>query len=93
MKPQIGLQGPTLADVRECYEDSCGVSGCIDFSHNDILNDTKFDRIQMDKFVNVESHGILRETQSSAGIISNEQLILLPYQVHGFSLRSRNWGS
>ena len=93
-KPQIGLQGPTMADARELYEDRCPAKGyqCMEQSHNSLLDDTVFDKLQMDRFLNVESRGMFLESRGMSPVLTEDQLILLPYRVHGFSLRSRQWG-
>lgn len=93
-KPQIGLQGATRADEREVYEDRCPaeLDPCLRMDHNSLVNDTEFDKLQMDRFLNVESNGRFLDSRSVSQILSEDQLILLPYRVHGFSLRSRKWG-
>lgn len=92
-KPQIGLQGATRADEREVYEDRCPaeLDPCLRMDHNSLVNDTEFDKLQMDRFLNVESNGRFLDSRSVSQILSEDQLILLPYRVHGFSLRSRKW--
>lgn len=60
--------------------------------HNSIVDDTEFDKLQMDRFLNIESHGIFLESRGVSQLLTEDQLILLPYCVHGFSLRSRKWG-
>ena len=60
--------------------------------HNHLVNDTNFDKLQMDRFLNVESRGMFLESRGGSQILTEDQLILLPYRVHGFSLRSRKWG-
>lgn len=62
------------------------------WDHNAVFDDTIFDKLQMDRFLNVESHGMFVESRDGSQTLSKDQLILLPYLVHGFSLRSRNWG-
>lgn len=94
-KPQIGIQGATRADVREVYQDRCPpdeeLTQCGKLDHNGLVDDTEFDRLQMDRFLNVESHGIFLESRGDSQILTEDQLILLPYRVQGFSLRSRKW--
>ena len=93
-KPQIGIQGATRADVRELYQDRCSPEGkyqCTKLSHNRLVDDTEFDRRQMDRFLNVESRGIFLESRGDSQVLTADQLILLPYRVQGFSLRSRKW--
>ena len=46
----------------------------------------------MDRFLGTESHGMFLESRGVSQNLTEEQLILLPFRVHGFSLRSRNWG-
>ena len=93
-RPQIGLQGPTRADARELYEDHCAANGyqCLEQTHNSLVDDTEFDKLQMDRFLNVESRGKFLESREISPVLTEDQLILLPYRVHGFSLRSRQWG-
>ena len=93
-KPQIGLQGPTRADARELYEDWCPANGpqCMEQLHNSLVDDTEVDKLQMDRFLNVESRGMFLESRGVSPVLTEDQLILLPYRVQGFSLRSRQWG-
>ena len=93
-KPQIGPQGATTADYREVYEDYCPVHKiqCLRTDHNNLVDDTEFDKLRMDRFLNNESHGIFLESRTVSQTLTEDQLILLPYRVHGFSLRSRKWG-
>ena len=93
-RPQIGLQGPTRADARELYEDLCPANGhqCMEEDHNSLIDDTEFDKLQMDRFLNVESRGMFLESRGISPVLTEDQLILLPYRVHGFSLRNRQWG-
>lgn len=92
-KPQIGLKGATRADEREVYEDRCASDEdqCLKVDHNSLVDDTKFDKLQMDRFLNVESHGMFLESRGVSQVLSEDQMILLPYRVQGFSLRSRKW--
>ncbi len=85
----------TRADERELYEDECAANGeqCLRRSHNGLLDDTEFDKLQMDKFLAVDSHGMFLESRGISQTLNEDQLILLPYRVHGFSLRSRKWGT
>lgn len=55
-KPQIGLQGATRTDIREVYEDhgqTLKVS-VPESDRNSLIDDTEFDRLQMDRFLNIE---------------------------------------
>lgn len=92
-KPQIGLQGATRADEREIYEDRCTLDEglCLRNDHNALVDDTIFDKLQMDRFLNVESHGMFLESRGESQILNEDQMVLLPFRVHGFSLRSRKW--
>ena len=95
-KPQIGIQGATRADVREVYQDRCladeeETTQCGKLDHNSLVDDTEFDRRQMDRFLNAESREIFLEPRDDSQILTEDQLILLPYRVQGFSLRSRKW--
>lgn len=84
----------TRADEREVYEDRCpaDTDQCLKMDHNNLVVDTEFDKTQMDRFLNVESHRMFLESRRVSQTLTEDQLILLPYRVHGFSLRSRNWG-
>lgn len=77
------------------YEDRCASDEdqCLKVDHNSLVDDTKFDKLQMDRFLNVESHGMFLESRGVSQVLSEDQMILLPYRVQGFSLRSRKWGS
>ena len=92
-KPQIGLQGATRSDEREVYEDRCAADEdqCLEMNHNSLVDDTEFDKLQMDRYLNIESHGMFLESRGISQILTEDQLILLPYRVQGFSLRSRKW--
>lgn len=81
-----------MSDCRETYEDRCLEDGCLQLFHNRIINDTIFDDFRTDNFVNTEAEGLLLESSYIDQPLSEDQLILLPYGVHGFSLRSRRWG-
>lgn len=91
-RPQLGLMESSLSDCRETYEDCCVDWECLRKSHNRILDDTKFDDFRTDNFVNAQAEGLLLESSYSDQTLSEDQLILLPHGVHGFSLRSRRWG-
>ena len=77
------------------YQDRCPAdeeeTQCEKLAHNGLVDDTEFDRRQMDRFLNVESRGIFLESRGDSQILTEDQLILLPYRVQGFSLRSRKW--
>ena len=98
-KPQLGIQGATRADVRELYEQRRSretdeeeeEDQREDLGHSGLVDDTEFDRRQMDRFLNVESRGKFLESRADSQTLTEDQLILLPYRVQGFSLRSRKW--
>ena len=92
-RPQLGIRGNSSADGRELYDDICSAKRCMLEDHNCILDDTKFDILRRDRFVNAASSEFLHKTHQSTENLSEVQLILLPYCVHGFSLRNRKWGS
>ena len=78
------------------YQDRCPAdeeetTQCGKLDHNGLVDDTEFDRREMDRFLNVESRGIFLESRGDSQILTEDQLILLPYRVQGFSLRSRKW--
>ena len=64
-EPLIGLQGAMRADARELYEDSCPANQdqCLQLSHNSLINDTEFDKLQMDQYLTFESRGISLESR------------------------------
>lgn len=76
------------------YEDNCPANEkqCLHISDNSLVDDREFDKLQMDRFLNVDSRGMFLESRGSSQTLTKDQLILLPYRVHGFSLRSRKWG-
>lgn len=77
------------------YEDICSAevkNPCLQIDHNGLVVDTLFDKLRMDRFLNVESHGMFLESRGVSHNLTEDQLILLPYRVNGFSLRSRKWG-
>lgn len=90
-KPQIGIQGATRTDIREVYEDYDQTRTFLglETDRSSVIDDTEFDRLQM---VNFESRGMFRESRGILQVLTNDQLIILPCRVHGFSLRSRKWG-
>ena len=92
-RPELGLDGKAWPDVRETYEDRCNGDECMLWCHNRILNDTILDIDRSRRFVNAETDGLLLENAYREKALSEDQLILLPYCVHGFSLRSRKWGT
>ena len=80
-KPQIGIQGATRTDVREVYEDRCQAdfeerARCRRLDHNRLVDDTEFDRRQMDRFLNAESRGIFLEPRDDSQILTEDQLII-----------------
>ena len=95
-KPQIGLRGVTKADEREVYQDRCtpdGARQCLRWDHNALIDDTEFDKRQTDRFLNVGSHGMFLESRGGPQTLNDDQLLLLPFRVQGFSLRTRKWGA
>ena len=92
LKPEIGIQGPKYSDRRELYEDRCVGAQCFQETHNWIVDDEVFDESRRDHYINVESKQTLQETRHSNQAWTADQLILLPFRVPGFSLRTRRWG-
>ena len=88
----MGIEVSSYPDPREIYEDKCSDKKCNTWAHNAIRVDTTFDDLRSENFTNSDSNGMLLEKSHKALPLSEDQLILLPYRVHGFSLRSRNWG-
>lgn len=91
-KPKIGIESPKWPDIRELYEDRCVDGQCLQEHHNWILDDVVFDEVRRDHYINIESKQILQETQHSSQAWTPDQLILLPFRVPAFSLRTRRWG-
>lgn len=91
-RPQLGLAESSLSDCREMYGDRCTEDECLKLRHNRIADDTKLDDFRTDTYVNAEAEGLLLEGSYADQPLSEDQLILLPHGVHGFSLRSRRWG-
>lgn len=54
-KPQIGLPGVTKAKIREVYEDFNQTRKFLRSERdvNSLIDDTEFDRLQMDRFLNI----------------------------------------
>lgn len=92
-RPQLGLRGKSSSDYREIYEDRCRGEKCTFADHNRILDDTVLDDSLTERFVNAETDGLLLENAYREKALNEDQLILLSCCVHGFSLRSRNWGT
>ncbi|KAL8643054.1 MAG: hypothetical protein Q9226_008435, partial [Calogaya cf. arnoldii] len=51
----------------------------------------ELDNFLSDTIINAETNGLLHESPYDSQALSEDQLILLPYRVQGYSLRSRNW--
>ena len=90
-RPEIGFSAATKADLRELYEDDCP-DNCGVFRHNDIYDDTNFDRKRMDDFISWGSDSLFKQDSPSRQTLSEDQLILLPTRIFAFALRNRKWG-
>ena len=88
----MGFRGASCSDIRELYEDRCLDQKCYRVDHNWIVDDELFDEVRKDHFINVESGGMLEASLDSTQALSEDQLMLLPYRVHGYALRTRFWG-
>lgn len=91
-RPLLGIRDFMHPDCRELYEDECIGKECFRLPHNRICDDTALDNFLSDAFINAETNGLLHEISNDSQALSEDQLILLPYRVQGYSLRSRNWG-
>ena len=89
-RPRLGLQNFSSPDYNELYEDVCTEEECLIWDHNRILDDNELDDVQTENFVNAEADGLLLESPYTNQALSEDQLILLPYLVHGYPLRDRN---
>ncbi|KAL8758367.1 MAG: hypothetical protein Q9199_001542 [Rusavskia elegans] len=92
-RPLLGIREFEHPDIRELYEDACTGNECFRLSHNRICDDTQLDNFLSDAFINAEINGLLHESPYDSQALSEDQLILLPYRVQGYSLRSRIWGN
>lgn len=92
-KPQLGLKAHSSSDCRETFEDLCTEGECLRLNDSRVLDDSDLDNSRTDIFVNAKADGLLLEGSYKNQPLSEEQLILLPCGVPGFSLRSRAWGS
>ena len=92
-KPQLGIEEFKRSDYRELYEN--GGSPKVDSIpwFNRICDDTILDNYLSEVFITSETNGVLGQSSYDSQPLSEDQLILLPYQVHAFSLRSRKWGA
>ena len=88
----MGIIGASYSDIRQLYEDRCVDYECFQVKHNWIMDDEIFDEVRKDDYINVESSGMFEGTLDSTQTLSEDQLILLPYRVHGYTLRTRFWG-
>lgn len=91
-RPTFGIKEFDNPDCGELYEDICTNNECSRLLHNQICDDTALDDFLSDSFIDAESNGLLHESSNENRALSEGQLIMLPFRVHGFSLRSRNWG-
>ncbi|KAI4262402.1 MAG: hypothetical protein L6R42_002424, partial [Xanthoria sp. 1 TBL-2021] len=87
-KPLLGIRDFVHPDCRELYEDACTGNECFRLSHNPICDDTQLDNFLSDAIINAETNGLLHESPYDSQALSEDQLILLPYRVQGYSLRS-----
>ena len=91
-RPEIGFIAPTPSDPRECHDFPCQSKTCT-LTHFDLgYDDTKIDKLLMNRYIDKDGHILFKERRYDATILEEEQLILLPNRVFGFALRSRNWG-
>ena len=88
----MGIHGAFYSDIRELYEDRCIDQKCSQVNHNCIVDDELFDVLRNEHYINVESNGMLEGTRDSTQALSEDQLILLPFRLYGYTLRHRYWG-
>ncbi|KAL8980795.1 MAG: hypothetical protein Q9205_004224 [Flavoplaca limonia] len=90
-KPQLGIEEFKRSDYRELYENGCPSKEICTPWHNRICDDTVLDNYLSEVFITSETNGVLGQSSYDSQPLSEDQLILLPYRVHAFSLRSRKW--
>ena len=92
-KPQLGIEEFKRSDYRELYENGCAPKENCAIWHNRICDDTVLDNYLSEVFITSEINGGLGQSSYDSQSLSEDQLMLLPYRVHAFSLRSRKWGA
>ena len=92
--PTLGMTQPTEPDEREiteihanCYRQDCGI--CNNPRTNYVFNHQRFARQQSKDYVTSEE---IVNRPFGEGELREHHIMLLPYRVFGFVLRSRKWG-
>ena len=92
--PTLGMTQPTEPDEREisithadCYRQDCGI--CDNPRTNYVFNHQRFARQQSKDYVTSEE---IVNRPFGEGELREHHIMLLPYRVFGFVLRSRKWG-
>ena len=94
--PTLGMKEPTEPDMKEieyshinCESEDCGICHNPDPAKRWFFDHLEFDRRQSKAYVTSQEIG---NRPFGEGELREHQLILLPYRVFGFVLRSRKWG-
>lgn len=92
-KPRLGIREFAKTEYRETFEDLCkdDVDQCLNVNHSRISDDTKLDDYLSLIFLNDEGKGLLLGGPYKIQALSEDQLLLLPYCVPAFSLKSRTF--
>ena len=92
--PTLGMTQPTEPDEREisethadCYRQDCGI--CNNPRTNYVFNHQRFARQQSKDYVTSEE---IVNRPFGEGELRDHHIMLLPYRIFGFVLRSRKWG-
>ena len=92
--PTLGMTQPTEPDEREisethtdCFRQDCGI--CNNPRTNYVFNHQRFARQQSKDYVTSEE---IVNRPFGEGELREHHIMLLPYRVFGFVLRSRKWG-
>lgn len=89
--PELGFQVELYHDPRETWDDSesCGFQGCDEF--DGIFEDLWLDHKQRLRYRADEDEKHHLALVDEPDEVGADKLVLLPYSVHGFVLRSRKW--
>ncbi|KAJ4186619.1 hypothetical protein NW767_012584 [Fusarium falciforme] len=95
-KPHLGLEGLLVSDEHGELHDPmlgsipCTVPGCC--SNDSIFMDYEVDAYERNSFKESKKP-LLEMVPAGSRALTNDQLVLLPPQVHGFVLRTRRWAT
>lgn len=92
--PTLGMTQPTVPDEREiteihadCFRQDCGI--CNNPRSSNVFNHQRFARQQSKDYLTKEE---IVNRPFGEGELREHHIMLLPYRVFGFVLRSRKWG-